>query len=236
MKVIGIDPAPKKETTIYNAEGWLTVEAHKLPDYVAKIAESDGGHLVCWDAPLTSGKAGMDGCYYNRPIERFLRKLVPEGISVLAYAGCPHWAVTRAAVGLPRVGRFDCTDLPFTLCAEGRAPENNGNLIVEVHPAVAIWFWCLESGQTKWKYKTDHEVREHLWHTMAGALGEFKPNRDPKDDDEFDAYVAYLLGSMWLANSGVILLGRADTGSFLVPAVDGFAQAFAQYCEPSPPG
>jgi hypothetical protein len=91
---------------------------------------------------------------------------------------------------------------------EGRAPDSDGNYIVEVHPAIAIWLWCRESPNcpTLWKYKKDNAIREDLWQAMAGVLGEFKPNRDPRDDDEFDAYVAYLLGSQWLANSDVMLL------------------------------
>ena len=191
------------------------------------------GQLICWDAPLTPGAVGGDRCYYERPIEQFFRTQdwsVPDGISVRAYAGCPHWAVSRASVGLPRVGRFDSTDLPFTLCAQGNPPGNGGNYIVEVHPAVALWLWCRESSDClePWMYKKDKAIRERLWHVMKAKLSEFELDRPPKDDDEFDAYVAYLLGKKWLENSGVTLLGNAATGSFLVPDVLGLSRAFAE--------
>ena len=62
-----------------------------------------------------------------------------------------------------------------------------------------------------WRYRKDDAVRENLWHAMAGVLSEFRPNRDPRDDDEFDAFAAYLLGSKWLENSGVVLLGSPDS-------------------------
>ena len=52
------------------------------------------------------------------------------------------------------------------------------------------------------------------------------PNRKPKNDDEFDAYVAYLLGAKWLSGDGVVLLGDDATGSFLVPAEDKLQNEF----------
>jgi hypothetical protein len=112
MKVIGVDPAPKKGATIYDPTsdangGWATVNACELPDHVTTLVNSRDDLLICWDAPLTAGKQGETGCYYERPIERFFRNqkrwTAPKGISIRAYAGCPHWAVTRAAVGLPKV-------------------------------------------------------------------------------------------------------------------------------------
>lgn len=238
MKVVGVDPAPKKAATIYDPtsranDGWSTVDACMLPEYVSNLGSSEGGLLICWDAPLTAGEAGKAGCYYERQIERFFQTekgwTVPKGISVRAYAGCPHWTVTRAAVGLPRVGRFDCANLPLALRAAGQPPTDGGKHIVEVHPAVAIWLWC-QTGQeppTDWLYKKDGEIREALWQAMSPVLGDLQPGRKPTGDDEFDAYVAFLLGSKWLATSGdVVLLGNERTGSFLIPTVNGLQEAF----------
>jgi predicted RNase H-like nuclease len=61
---------------------------------------------------------------------------------------------------------------------------------------------------------------------MECVLGEFKPARAPKNDDEFDAYVAYLLGNKWLKRDSVVLLGTEKTGSFLVPCINGLEKAF----------
>jgi hypothetical protein len=73
-------------------------------------------------------------------------------------------------------------------------------------------------------------VRGALWQAITKLTEEGeKPRREPKDDDEFDAYVAYLLGSRWLALSQVVLLGSDRTGSFLVPAVNELLQAFQQF-------
>jgi len=239
MKVIGIDPAPKKPTTVYDAHdgGWSTVEASDLPAYIVNCSEAEDGVLICWDAPLTTGNAAATGGYYARLIERFFQTqqnyTAPKGISVLAYAGCPHWAVTRAAIGLPRVGMFDCLPdkLPFHLCAEGDRPSDmSGKYIVEVHPAVAIWLWCQGNNpQGDWQYKRQAAHRENLWAYMEHILAPYAPARPPKNDDEFDAYVAYLLGSKWLADGDVILLGNAEVGSFLVPNDDGIQEALNGY-------
>lgn len=69
--------------------------------------------------------------------------------------------------------------------------------------------------------KKDNPIREDLWRAMEPMFGEFKPNQDPEDDDEFDAYVVYFLGSKWLANSSVMFLGSLAGGSFLVPDIEG---------------
>jgi hypothetical protein len=241
MKVVGIDPAPKKGATIYdpmspNNDGWSTISACDLPDHVSQLIGASGDLLICWDSPLTAGQASREGCYYERPIERFFQTQKswnpPKGISVRAYAGCPHWAVSRASVGLPKVGRFDSGDLPLVLCAEGNLPANrNGKYIVEVHPAVAIWLLCGAwlNQRTNWLYKKDDSVRSELWECIASISGDRIPRRKPQDDDEFDAYVAYLLGTKWLAQEDVVLLGDEHTGSFLVPATVGLQNAFRDY-------
>ena len=243
-RVVGIDPAPKKAATIYDPanqtnEGWSTVEAHNLPGYIRGIADSNDDLLICWDAPLTASQCGYEGCYYERPIEGFFRSAqgyaAPKGISVRAYAGCPHWAVTRASLGLPRTGDWDrpFCELPFCLCAGGERPAGKGNHIVEVHPAVAIWLWCRDLNLQSWFYKGKSKkaqiVRKILWEAIKRLCGEDIPNRAPKGDDEFDAYVAFLLGSKWLFNQGVVLLGDAKTGSFLVPASDSLQNAFNSF-------
>ena len=86
-----------------------------------------------------------------------------------------------------------------------------------------------------WEYKKDQDARETLWDIMGQIRGPLGPNRAPKNHDEFDAYVAYLLGSKWLASTGVALLGNANTGSFLVPDTPQLIQEFASYTTGSKP-
>lgn len=66
----------------------------------------------------------------------------PKGISVQGHCGCTHWTITRRALGLPRIGRYDIDEdrLPFALCCGPRESVSlEGPMVVEVHPAVAIW-------------------------------------------------------------------------------------------------
>jgi hypothetical protein len=56
-------------------------------------------------------------------------------------------------------------------------------------------------------YKKDNAVLKELCRAIEGLLSDFNRIRGPMDDDELDAYVAYLPGKKWLANSGVTLLG-----------------------------
>ena len=116
--------------------------------------------------------------------------------------------------------------------AEDRPPKS-GRHVAEAHPAVAIWLWCRNQRQHRpWEYKKHKKhkaTRDQLWRVIEGFAGNHRPHPPPKDDDEFDAYVAYLLGTMWLARNGVILLGNEKMGSFLVPNEDGLDDAFNNF-------
>ena len=63
----------------------------------------------------------------------------------------------------------------------------------------------------------------------------------PADDDEFDAAVGYLLGSLYLRDQNgaakrerhVVILGDRFTGSFLLPAVSEIAQGWRAWVNDS---
>ena len=59
------------------------------------------------------------------------------------------------------------------------------------------------------------------------------------DDDEFDAAVGYLLGVLYLRDlmeprPSAIALGNRETGSFLVPNVDGLTTRWDEFVEKWP--
>jgi len=237
IPVIGVDPAPKNPTTIYDGDTWHTVEAEKLPLCISEMVNGDSV-LICWDSPLTSGQINVAGCFYERPIERFFRQSpafkAPKGISVLAYARCPHWVITRVSLGLPRftVWESPAGQLPFELIAEGSAPKKAGHYVVEVHPAVALWLWCRAGHeQGPWTYKKQRAVLDKLWKTLQQRVQAYPPNREPNNHDECDAYIAYLLGCQWLSSESVILLGNSQTGSFLLPDIAGLKEDFNRFTD-----
>ena len=185
MKVVSVDPAPAKDAIVFNGI-FDRVPAPQLPGYCASLA-TDGDTLLCWDAPLTGPPSPdhenkFSSAYSQRVIERFFscavtKFKVPPGITVLPYSGCSHWAITRASVGLPRVGTFDkpLDALPFRLIENASFDHQNGKWIVETHPAVAIWLWCRNSEKEadglSWVYKGRKAARmvDEIWSILCGV-------------------------------------------------------------------
>lgn len=79
------------------------------------------------------------------------------------------------------------------------------------------WLWCISQGlkTTSWDYKNDKGVLTKMWETICPFMPPEDQVVQPRDDDEFDALVAYGLGVHWLKQSGeVCLLGSRSTGLF----------------------
>jgi hypothetical protein len=247
--VVGVDPAPTKGFAVFDGHD-RNVAIEDIPTFVSSILVA-GDTLMTWDAPLTGppsaairGESATGSAFSQRPIESFFGRSetgfkTPAGISVRGYSGCPHWAVSRYTLGLPRVGPYDDLpdDLPFRLISGDGERPSRGCHVVEVHPAVAIWLWCRESRgvDAVWLYKKEPDLLREAWdllngiepvqRVLGGALG-----RPPSSDDELDARVAYALGRLWLDDpDSVTLLGGVDCGAFLIPRVPGIVEAFRSF-------
>lgn len=241
MKVIGIDPAPSKRTVIYNdIDGFTEIEANKLKEYLDdEFKNSEEDILICWDAPLTGGMSENfedgDNPFYQRRIEILINKIIPkvEGISTLPYAGCSHWAITQHCFGLPQINdEFKPKKpTPFKLISSQDEQEKTfeGKYIVEVHPALALWLW-LQNNVHDWNYKggtgkkkrTSAQKREIIKEIITNLNKKlsFGVPCDIEKDDHLDAYVAWLLGTLWLENENkVLLVGNKNTGAMLLPNV-----------------
>ena len=176
--------------------------------------------------------------FSQRAIESFFSRestgfKTPPGISARPYSGCPHWAISRSVLGLPRVGPWDAdeADLPFRLLTGGPPPVGDGAYVVEVHPAVAAWLWCREHRGTgcSWKYKHEAEVQREMWEIIR-PLGDQLGEITPSNDDQFDALVAFILGTRWLSGDGSVeLVGSQSAGAMLLPAVPGLSQALGEF-------
>jgi hypothetical protein len=252
MKVIGIDPAPSYGAQVFEDEcGDGRMDTR---DLVAKLESwrGDPGVLLCWDAPLTGPAdpncaAGYDCEFTKRPVERFFGKKsgpwqTPKGISVLGYASCQHWTISRHVLGLPRVGRWDAqhSELPFELLTEG-VPPPEGTYVVEVHPALALWLWCRDELKCReWPYKDKKGSKffDVLWKTVCDRIGGISrgvletiqaPGR-PKNHDELDARVAWALGRLWIdGQGGVEILGDHKLGAFLLPVSAELKEKFEHF-------
>ncbi len=233
MIVIGADPGANK-STVFDGKEIMPYKVGELKIYLDGLKKEKESVLVCWDSPLTGPKntervEDGRGEFSQRIIERFFSRggagqKPPSGISVVHYSGCSHWAMTRAILGLPRCGLWDTkeSDLPFRLLTESEFPkkEMQGRFVVEVHPALAAWFWCEPSPKKPgtWQYKKDDNILQKMWEIIQEKIPDEAKKTTPKNDDELDAVVAYSLGVLWTQQKKkVFLLGDRSTGSFLLP-------------------
>jgi len=234
MKVVGIDVGPGKGAHI--CEDGSQLRKMKPADLDIYLKGLPNDVLVAWDAPLTGPPdpevwtGGRD--LTMREIERFFGRSgscpAPNGISVRPYCGCPHWTISRRLLGLPRVGPYDVAGkLPFALASDDRNRPSKGRYVVEVHPAVALWRWCSGDYPGPWKYKKDKKCLKKLRELMSRRAG--KLLSDICDDDELDAWTGWYLARCWLDRNGVMLLGNAKTGSFLLPDQSKLREKFEQF-------
>ena len=255
--VISIDPAPSKTSTVCDGATFCEKTAGALR---AMLDDVGPDTLICWDAPLTgprdpdrAGAAEKD--FSQRRIDSFFARggtgfKAPKGISVLPYSGCPHWAITRSLLGLPRTGPYDrdYADLPFRLLPAEVSPGDSRPSVVEIHPAVAAWLWCkderdapTDEDKDGWLYKPkkNKEIRAWMWRVIRRKTRSVAcPNPLPGDDDDFDAAVGYLLGVLYRRDRDksksrrkAVLLGDREMGSFLVPNVDGLLDSWSDFAK-----
>lgn len=158
---------------------------------------------------------------------------IPKGISTLPYTGCSHWAITQHCFGLPLIN--DEFKPPETLKTfklitsqnEREKLSSNKKNIVEVHPALALWLWLKDDkvvdykgGKEKKKKNSEEKKKivQELTIKLNSCLG-IKTEVNIEKDDYLDAYVAWLLGTLWLKEE-VILAGNKNTGAMLLPKVE----------------
>ena len=229
MEVIGIDVAPKRGGHVCDGKCVKYLKPAALEKYLRE--ELPKNVLIAWDAPLTGPRDPDKPCtnvqdLTTRKIESFFQTSkfefkAPPGVSVLGYGSCPHWTISRALLGLPRVGQYDAplAGLPFELVTNDQDRRRTGRRIIEVHPAVALWLWCKADGyEGPWRYKgskKDETALAKLAKLMSLRLKNEKVVN--ADHDQLDAWTAWHLANCWLHNNGVMLLGSAQYGSFLLP-------------------
>lgn len=243
MKVIGIDPAPRKNTIIYDGDEarFIKVKPSEMKQAIENFKKNSTKTLLCWDAPLT---AGIED-FYTRPIEKKIQysknKKPPKGISTMPYATCPHWVITQYCLDLPKVFEEECRG-GFKLVTNSSFSKNI-NSVVEVHPALALWCWL--DGKYKvddWHYKggvkDEKQKRQANLHRFVENLNteintfdkQFAMSDDlvneiknDSDGDYLDAYIAWLLGKLWTeevkinGDDAVILVGDQSAGAILLP-------------------
>ena len=142
--VIGIDPAPGKDTVVC-ADVFADTDHGKSPcfakwpankvkenleNWCKSAKEKQKKLLITWDAPLTGPSNQGNVKEWNRNFtQRMIERLFTnaqyfnssttnvKGISVLGYSGCSHWTLSQHTLGLPVISEYHTPidNLPYTL-------------------------------------------------------------------------------------------------------------------------
>jgi len=198
IKVIGVDPAPGKQSCVCDPNGIINdpgkvFMTHEHGGLYAKLRDLSvlTGQivLIAWDAPLTAkreiGSNEVEkGDFTMRDIEKKYRsESRPNGISVQPYCGAPHWTFSQFCLGLPNVGGAMRDAKPlFPLITGGEALEIEQTSVVETHPAVALYYWLKDTdyangftSENAWKYKGTSAAKRACAVAHAKALVKWHP-------------------------------------------------------------
>ena len=217
-KTVGIDPAPSKATVAWSDDGPTMIPATEVPEYVTWLVKEHDRLLIAWDAPLSFDP---NISYSDRPVDKALRKFLKNrktigqgAASVLPFAGCPHWAISCAALGNPygeSPGSLALT--PDNPC---RQEASRGSYLIEVHPAVTMAIWWLESGnRAEMRRYKGARFKEVIARYRAVLTAQQIPEQ-VDDDDKLDAWVAYRMACDFL-DGEALWVGDAATGGYVLP-------------------
>ena len=265
-QVLGVDPAPSKNSTVcyLGKKGpvFESLKANELLRLLKGIIKQDN-ILITWDAPLTGPPRILhptdepydDSYFYTRQIEKYFNNKdgckTPDGINTRGYGGCPHWTITKAFTGLPLLGPY-CKkgeDLPFQHIesTKEKLREDKPN-IIEVHPALAMYLWLRsDKGIKSWRYKGTRENAENKRENCKLFYDKLKDKLHTelegiqlpalvKDADELDAFVAWLLGYLYVFKEAenrekqVEVMGDQIKGSMLLPWDEKVFDGFSAFC------
>jgi len=181
MKIIGIDPAPAKNSIVFDGKNFLVFTPRELKEYINQLSSTHEPVFISWDAPLSAAIDINNFSLTIRKIERFFNRLgryakdfkIPEGISTIGYSGCPHWTLSQYIFSLPILNPSmqEASEFKLVMCEEDI--NSKGFYITEIHPTLSMWILLKDILNTNllfensWKYKGDRKEatlkkRSHL--------------------------------------------------------------------------
>lgn len=227
-KVLGVDPAPRKDTVIYDGKTFFKKKATELKKNINDLLKDHPRTLIAWDAPLSFDPLKD---FYDRIIdivvqewltdEEFLCGKDEEGkpkrspINAASFANLSHWAISCDTVGFPFSNK---SGEPYSLhLATSKSDlKSDGPFIIEVHPAVALGVWWKDKKiqETFPVYKKNIKNCIIIKDQLMEVLG--YPDEKKINDDYLDAFVAYKLGEMFLEGTAC-WLGDPKKGGYVMP-------------------
>jgi len=242
MKVLGIDPAPAKDSVVFDGRDFKTFDPRELKEYIDTLSKEEEFLFIAWDVPLSAALDDNNFSLTIRKIERFFNRNgrhakelhIPEGISTLGFSSCPHWTVSQYIFGYPVINPHFQNNIDFELVMDNETliKSRAGHYITEIHPALSMWILLKniiddELFNSSWKYKGDSSMRtkkrshiivEHLFALEFVREYIDTDNISITTDDELDAFVCWLMGRALGDNDPrVRIYGDKSNGSFLLP-------------------
>lgn len=214
--VLGVDPAPRKDTVICRGSTFVTVEAVGLPRHLREELNRNPRSLIAWDAPLAFARTN----FYDRDIDRATREWVgglkpseveSKAVNPCEFARLSHWAVTCESIGLPFGSPPNDLKVASGIPGEGE----QGPLVIEVHPAVALLAWWRDKSVKEPfpAYKGSKSKKDAAAY-IAAALS--FPKVAGHDHDHLDAFAAFRLGRMFLKGEAR-WVGDPMVGGYVLP-------------------
>lgn len=216
-QVIGIDPAPTKPAMLYFEGDWLRLQPTEIRDFIAGRMRSNPKTLVAWDAPLSFDPNNLNDRTVDKVVRKWAksnRRFEEKAINARCFAGLPHWVVSCVALGLP----FGTPNSGLQLAPKAPDRSCTTPLVIEVHPAVALGAWWLQSNcpDPMPRYKGNIPASERI-KALKRIVEVLKfPPQSGKDDDHLDSFVAHRLGELFVHRKAH-WLGSPSSGGYVMP-------------------
>jgi hypothetical protein len=234
-RVLGVDPAPSKQTVAFDGHRFHTWDAADVEEAVGELVvaarDEQKSHLITWDAPI----ALDPGSFYGRAVDKHAKHMVrgwadtcaPKAVGIAAAAQCPHNLLSMSALGLP-VGS---PKHGLRVLHDRRDLARGGSWIAEVHPAVAVgwWFHHRSLGLLE-RYKNKRSVASEVFATLTTQVPSLRHLHEQHPlravdvaaftDDHLDAWVAWALGALLVDGRAQLWRGpppHPDGGYYVLP-------------------
>ena len=223
MNVIGIDPAPSKRTVTFDGDSFIALEPVEVRPWVEMRLEAEPRTLIAWDAPLAFDPGHS---FYRREVDQRLADAVRDepAVNTAPFGNLSHWSITCHVLGYP-FGQPPCgLQLIDTMPEAAVRP-----LLIEVHPAFALYQWWRRAGRTDPVpgYKKGGRVQkldtvDKLVDGVGRELRELPRLRQALElrvaapDDLLDAMVAWEVGARFVDKT-TATEGDVEAGFIVLP-------------------
>jgi predicted nuclease with RNAse H fold len=211
---IGIDPASGKETCIWQRSDFVFVKAQNVRPTVAALLNKHPNCVIAWDAPVSFGRNSFSDRRVDKVTRAWIKEKVAQGrleksaVNALPFSGLSHWVISCEALGSPFGKKLN----GLSLYPNKQFNGENGQHLVEVHPAVAMACLWLDNDieSTFPVYKKSQESRKAIVEALSF------PEACIESDDILDSYVAYLMAELFVNGNSVSVCDPAE-GSYVLP-------------------